>query len=48
MFENKNTLVYVLIAIAVFYFLSGKMRETFNGGSNLKGCYKKVSFVRSF
>jgi len=40
MFEDKNTLVYVLIAIVVFYLLSNKMKETFNGGSNLKGCYK--------
>jgi len=41
MFENKNTLVYVLIAIVLFYLLSNKMKETFaNGSSNLKGCYK--------
>ena len=40
MFENKNTLVYVLIAVVVFYLLSNKMNESFNGGSNLKGCYK--------
>jgi len=40
MFDNKNTLVYVLLAVVVFFLLSNKMKESFNSGSNLKGCYK--------
>tara|TARA_Y200000002_G_scaffold271749_1_gene226285 strand:- start:1244 stop:1570 length:327 start_codon:yes stop_codon:yes gene_type:complete len=40
MFENKNTLVYVLLAIVVFFLISNKMKESFNSGSNLSGCYK--------
>lgn len=40
MFENKNTLVYVLLAMVVFFLISNKMKESFNGGSNLSECYK--------
>ena len=40
MFEDKKTLVYVLIALVVFYLLFSKAKEGFHGGSNLSGCYK--------
>ena len=29
MFKSKNTLVYILITVFIFYFLSNKMKETF-------------------
>ena len=40
MFDDKKTLVYVLIALVVFYLLFSKAKEGFHGGSNLSGCYK--------
>lgn len=40
MFDDKKTLVYVLIALVVFYVLFSKAKEGFHGGSNLRGCYK--------
>ena len=29
MFESKNILIYILIAVFIFYFLSNKMKESF-------------------
>ena len=40
MFANKNTLVYLLVGLAIFFILTNTKKENFETNSGLTECYK--------